>query len=93
MSAFSEKRFLFPFFSFHFTRLSIFFAAAVLLRVVPGLVNATQSQQPQRKQEKKRKVRVQHVAPTLGGLQCCTLFGISMGFKRGLIAIGKTRRF
>ncbi len=44
------------------------FTAAVLLRVVPGLVNATQSQQPQRKQEKKRKVRVQHVPLTLGGL-------------------------
>jgi hypothetical protein len=59
--------FYFPF--FHLNATFNYFAAAVLLRVVPGLVNATQSQQPQRKQEKKRKVRVQNAAPTLGVLQ------------------------
>ena len=38
-------------------RLKSIFSAAVLLRVIPGVVNGSQAQQPERKEPRKRKVR------------------------------------
>jgi hypothetical protein len=81
MSTLANNVILFPFFISIYSTFN-YFPAAVLLRVVPGLVNATQSQQPQRKQEKKRKVRVQHVTPPLEGFNFVLIWNFN-GIQKG----------